>query len=272
MLWIATLCIACKWGPEKSWIQGLITRPAFSEFRVINFPMENPQLVHQPQRAHDEEQRSGDKTFKCKVENCDKIFGFKQALEIHQRSAGHGKNKLTCQHVNCTASFSAPSSMLRHIRTVHLKEKPFSCLEQGCGKKFRDNAELKRHTMLVHLSEKPFSCLEPGCGRKFSYKTVLQCHLRRAHGAPKLACKCDNCTAVFNHPCNLSRHVRSVHLNLKNKSFTCLDLENHLRSAGHGKDEVKQEAEVTNEPGEALWWSLAIDGKWSCWGEVEGCV
>ena len=226
--------------------------------------MENPQLVHQPQRAHDEEQRSGDKTFKCKVENCDKIFGFKQALEIHQRSAGHGKNKLTCQHVNCTASFSAPSSMLRHIRTVHLKEKPFSCLEQGCGKKFRDNAELKRHTMLVHLSEKPFSCLEPGCGRKFSYKTVLQCHLRRAHGAPKLACKCDNCTAVFNHPCNLSRHVRSVHLNLKNKSFTCLDLENHLRSAGHGKDEVKQEAEVTNEPGEALWWSLAIDGKWSC--------
>ena len=147
----------------------------------------------QPRTQTDDEQeerRTQEKTFKCMFKSCDKIFGFKRALEIHQRSVGHGKNKLECQYDNCAASFADPRSLSRHIR-------------------------------VVHLDEKPISCLEPGCGQKFTFKHVLQRHLCNAHGAPKLACKHDSCPASFVDQSSLSQHIRSVHL--KDKPFSCLE-------------------------------------------------
>ena len=60
------------------------------------------------------------KTYKC---NCERIFGSKSELEIHQRSAGHGKEKLVCHFANCTAAFASTSKLSRHKKTVHLKEK-----------------------------------------------------------------------------------------------------------------------------------------------------
>ena len=116
-------------------------------------------------------------TFKC---NCGKIFGSKQHLESHQRSAGHGKEKLACNYAKCTAAFSSSCNLSRHIRSVHLEDEPFICLEQSCGKKYTE-------------------------------KRNLENHLRSAHGAPKLVCKQSNCAQTFAYDSKLCKHMKKSH-------------------------------------------------------------
>ena len=120
------------------------------------------------------------KTFKCEVNNCEKIFGSKQLLQVHQRSEGHGKEKLVCQYDKCTAAFASLFILSSHTKTVHFKERAFGCLEQGCGK-------------------------------KFTIKQGLEYHLRAAHGAPKLVCKKDKCTATFVYERDFYKHTKNTH-------------------------------------------------------------
>merc|ERR1719222_1833623 len=120
------------------------------------------------------------KTFKCKAGNCGKIYGTKQRLEVHQRSAGHGMKKLRCSHAKGASVFASFASLSTHMRAVHQSEKPFNCLEEECGKKFGSKLELENH-------------------------------LRSAHGAPKLVCKESNCAATFVFATQLYKHMKMLH-------------------------------------------------------------
>ena len=70
---------------------------------------------------------------------------------------------------------------------------------------------MSRHIKQVHLEEKPLACLEQHCGKKFRTKEELSDHLRHSHGAPKLACKHDKCTATFKFRTSYYKHMKSPH-------------------------------------------------------------
>ena len=213
-----------------------------------------PQTLRKAEKTDDqrEEQRTQEKTLKCMFNTCDRVFGRKQALEIHQCSVGHGKEKLECQYANCTASFADPRSLSRHVRSVHLKQKPISCLEPGCGKKFKskpnlqvhhcnahgasklackhdncpasfvDQSSLFQHIQSVHLKEKPFSCQEQGCVKKFGDKRDLKKHTRFVHLKEKsFSCQEQGCRKRFGTRTMLKIHTNSVHL--KEKPFSCME-------------------------------------------------
>jgi len=69
------------------------------------------------------------------------------------RPSGSVQRTFKCHLDSCGKIFNDRASLKKHM-TVH-GDKLYPCTHPGCDKRFLDNAKLKRH-MLVHTGEKPY--------------------------------------------------------------------------------------------------------------------
>ena len=99
-------------------------------------PMTGMDLQEQPPMSHC---KSG---YKCL--QCDKIFPYQSALELHIR-VHTGEKPFQCK--TCFKRFSQKINMLKHER-LHTGMKPFSC--PICGKSFNDQSNMKTHVRRFH--------------------------------------------------------------------------------------------------------------------------
>eukprot|EP00828_Plagiopyla_frontata_P002361 TRINITY_DN10326_c0_g1_i2.p1 TRINITY_DN10326_c0_g1~~TRINITY_DN10326_c0_g1_i2.p1 ORF type:complete len:224 (-),score=19.05 TRINITY_DN10326_c0_g1_i2:49-720(-) len=108
------------------------------------------------------------KIFKCKNEQCGKIFHDITSLKKHMLT--HGERQFICQI--CNKKFLDNSKLRRH-QLVHTGEKPFKC--EICGKLFSLDFNLRTH-LRTHTGEKPYVCKYPGCTKRFTQSSNLVAH------------------------------------------------------------------------------------------------
>jgi len=145
-----------------------------------------------------------EKTHRCPVESCHKMFKTVGEVKQHQKTHSNAKDFIctTCgssyaskqqlqNHCNllhavspdgyfhcgeCEAIFKTPLELRTHDRrTHHVPEKKFRC--DVCGKAFSVLCNLQRHLMM-HSDERPFSCPDSDCGARFRTKYHYQKHYR----------------------------------------------------------------------------------------------
>ncbi|XP_073453543.1 uncharacterized protein [Aquarana catesbeiana] len=189
--------------------------------------------------------------FSCS--QCDKCFGKKSHLALHQRThkpegpflysevencpadrsplfphEGHPTTGWPYSCSECGKSLKTKCELRVHQRT-HTGEEIFSCTE--CDKSFTAKSQLKKHQK-YHTREKPFSC--PQCKKSFMEKSQFVAH-QRSHSGEK-PFSCNECGKPFATKSHLVKHQK-VHTGLKpfpcsecSLSFTTIsDLVKHQR-------------------------------------------
>ncbi|GFO43168.1 Zinc finger protein 26 [Plakobranchus ocellatus] len=164
--------------------------------------------------------------FKCKT--CEKSFGSKIQLEIHE-----GNHKPHVCNI-CNKAIADKRFFKLHKAAHRNGEKPFKCNQ--CGKSFMSKIYLREH-QAIHSGEgeKPHMCVVCGkgymskvamqrhiqrhtelkdvqctvCDRKFYNKHELQDHMR-SHNSQR-SHLCELCRSSFKKPSTLKRHLATVH-------------------------------------------------------------
>ena len=110
---------------------------------------------------------------------CNKTFGTKQRLLIHERI--HKNNKLEiCKF--CKKGFVDPTTLRNHIFNIHENKpilNPFIC--RFCHKQFQKKAKLKLH-LNVHLKKEErnsFGC--KFCDKQFTTNSNCNRHIKNYH-------------------------------------------------------------------------------------------
>lgn len=117
-----------------------------------------------------EEEKSPPKEYKCKIEDCGKVFHDAAALKKH--AATHGERQFMCTYEGCGKRFLDNSKLRRH-QLVHTGERPYEC--QYCNKRFSLDFNLRTH-LRTHTGEKPYQCSYPGCLKRFTQSSNLAAH------------------------------------------------------------------------------------------------
>ncbi|XP_066246558.1 zinc finger protein pita-like isoform X1 [Euwallacea similis] len=200
--------------------------------------------------------------FSC--EFCDKTFPLQQLLDLHINSHQREKN-FACSE--CNNKFFSKYDLANHLK-VHSNEKPYEC--SVCEKRFSRESVLRRHETIHtdaarflcwqcdksfvtkadlhdhikrHLKSRPFPCTL--CTKNFVFKQGLERHMTSEHEGEK-AHKCNYCSASFNTPIRLTRHV-TTHAGLR--PYPCkvcgrtFLLSHHLTR--HMRSHYKQESAET---------------------------
>ncbi|KAL4503051.1 hypothetical protein ABPG72_014280 [Tetrahymena utriculariae] len=121
-------------------------------------------------KSKEKTQAAVQKEYKCKQEDCGKIFLDSSALKKHMLT--HGAKMYVCQVEGCGKRFVDNSKLRRH-QLVHTGERPFRC--EICGKSFSLDFNLKTH-LRTHTGEKPYVCKFPGCDKRFTQSSNLSAH------------------------------------------------------------------------------------------------
>ena len=64
------------------------------------------------------------------------------------------------------------------------------------------------------ISNKKFKCEFFECNKSFAYSRNLRLHVQKIH--EKISFKCDHCSRIFTENASLKKHIKVVHLNMKN--------------------------------------------------------
>jgi len=128
----------------------------------------------------------------------------KRSLKLHMKRAHNNTSKFSCDKCNYTCSNS--SNMKRHIQLVHLK-KTERCPK--CNVEVRQGY-VKRHIQEIHMNINTISC--PVCMYSTNKRPNLQKHIKAVHLNVKE--KCEQCGKQVNLG-GLATHVKTVHLKIK---------------------------------------------------------
>ena len=82
------------------------------------------------------------------------------------------------------------------------------CLDQKVQK-----AETKPEGKAPNPNNK-FICEYRECDKSFAYSRNLRLHVQKIH--EKISFKCDHCSRIFTENASLKKHIKVVHLNMKN--------------------------------------------------------
>lgn len=154
--------------------------------------------------------QTGEKPFKCSVENCDKAFISKGKLNSHLNQH-YGIKPYSCTYPGCEKKYNGLSRLTIHLRT-HTGVKPFTC--PNCGKSFNEKGNMKTH-IRIHTGEKPYVCTFPGCGKRFKAKGHLTDHTK-IHSKLK-PFECSVCHSRFSRSSTLKIHTQLHCEKKKNK-------------------------------------------------------
>ena len=129
--------------------------------------------------------KSKKEAFECRL--CNKMFGYKNNLTAHQRSA-HGLEskkvlEYSCKH--CKEVIKGKLRLSKHIITAHPDVSGELC--DLCGKSFQTEVKLLRHVLVHKSRERNLHC--SFCPKKFFRKDILQVH-EKVHTNPIICKKC----------------------------------------------------------------------------------
>ena len=155
------------------------------------------------------------KIYKCN--HCEETFDTKRKLNNHRNNVHHTKNpknkKFVCD--TCGHSTHIKECFRRHLETHN--EKSIIC--DQCAQTFKSQHNLKLHKLNKH-SEKLFKCNFPGCEDKtFARPTDVSGHIKRCHREKEYNFKCDHCPKRFISSQQRLKHVKAIHLGIK--EFKC---------------------------------------------------
>ncbi|XP_034484179.1 zinc finger protein 431-like [Drosophila innubila] len=200
--------------------------------------------------------------FQCSVEKCKKGFTTSTGLNHHMEHTHPELCELhPCTVEGCSESFAQTRMLTQHLRKVHNIAKPIIHPCPECDKVFRCPMALKKH-MYDHTGEElPFGCNI--CQKRYRVPTELRDHLLRHAGIRNFVCplcgvgrttkqeldkhmlthtkekkfKCDRCDQTFKDKPSVSRHIKVVHLQIRN--FVCQYCQKSFASAYHCKTHEK---------------------------------
>ena len=129
--------------------------------------------------------KSKKEAFECRL--CSKMFGYKNNLTAHQRSA-HGLEskkvlEYTCKH--CKEVIKGKLRLSKHIITAHPDVSGELC--DLCGKSFQTEVKLLRHVLVHKSRERNLHC--SFCPKKFFRRDILMVH-EKVHTNPIICKKC----------------------------------------------------------------------------------
>ncbi|CAG2179554.1 unnamed protein product [Oppiella nova] len=166
-------------------------------------------------------------------------------LNVH-KNAIHSNVRYVCDWSECRKQFTRKQYLLQHKSSVHLNERQYyKCNEENCGKQFTRKTYLNIYLNIMNkivakifklngdsFNTKKFILMKnhmfvitmivaKGCNEYYSDNTALKQHIIGVHmkGKPVYQCSQPNCGQVFKKKCNLYRHNRCLHLQLK--PFKC---------------------------------------------------
>ncbi|XP_069089492.1 zinc finger protein 514-like isoform X1 [Pleurodeles waltl] len=121
------------------------------------------------------------------------------AAPVVPRAVTHEEKPYKCK--DCQKSFGKKSNLIIHQRT-HTGEKPYKCAQ--CDKGFSHKSNLNQH-QTTHTGERPFQCTF--CEKRFSHKVSRNLHQRTHTGERPY--KCSVCGKCFRRNSHLSQHIKT---------------------------------------------------------------
>ena len=152
----------------------------------------------------------------CPHPSCDKFFTRPSRLETHLLSHT-GERPFKCNVENCGKSYARQAHLVRHTTNAHSsqkknEEKSFKCMQ--CIATFSNKYSLKKHWSKCHgndkLNVKQFPCDQ--CQQSFSRRQSLKIHRARLHPdleKPKYGCEV--CGKLFLYPKQMATHMKRQH-------------------------------------------------------------
>lgn len=86
------------------------------------------------------------------------MFPTAHKLKVHERRHQAENKTHRCEMEGCGKVFSAHGTLTSHMK-IHNGDKPHLCPVVGCGKRFTKASKLKLH-LRSHTGERPFHCKE----------------------------------------------------------------------------------------------------------------
>ncbi|KAK3874958.1 hypothetical protein Pcinc_020147 [Petrolisthes cinctipes] len=146
---------------------------------------------------------------------CGRTFGSGYNMKNHlAREHGIGQIEVVVCEL-CGGKFSDRSSLRNHVRNIH-GERKHEC--ERCGKRFATPGLLNHHINEMHNNTYNYECNE--CGEQFHVSFKYRYHMRKKHHKSQFAC--DDCGRKFIMRSDLYRHVRGVHMGIRDpKRYPC---------------------------------------------------
>ena len=151
-------------------------------------------------------------SFTCAT--CKKVFSCQSSLSRHIKQVHDKIKNHKCPQ--CEWKFSTKSDVNRHVKQVHDNKKDHKCSRSGCNAEFTVKSDLTNHIKFKHNNIRNFKCEYPNCGEKFHDAGKLRRHEKIHTDEKNYHCEYDGCNMGFKLKENLDRHVKDVHLNIRN--------------------------------------------------------
>nr|XP_045611228.1 GDNF-inducible zinc finger protein 1-like isoform X1 [Procambarus clarkii] len=146
---------------------------------------------------------------------CGRTFGSSYNMKNHlAREHGIGQIEVVVCEL-CGGKFSDHSSLRNHMKNIH-GERKYSC--ETCGKMFATPGMRNHHINEMHNNTYNYECNL--CGEQFHVSFKYRYHMRKMHNTLQYAC--DDCGRTFIMRSDLFRHVRGVHMGIRDpKRYPC---------------------------------------------------
>lgn len=139
-------------------------------------------------------------------------------MRSHQRKL-HADNKMSFQCSDCPSFFESYQSFYNHKVKMHTSDKDrtkWVC--QYCNTSFSGSRTLRDHITILHATVKPqIPCPVKTCTKVFLTTKRLRAHIKVHDDDSKE--QCNVCGLLVTNRHNLEKHVKRVHLKLRN--FFC---------------------------------------------------
>lgn len=146
---------------------------------------------------------------------CGRTFGSSYNMKNHlAREHGIGQIEVVVCEL-CGGKFSDRSSLRNHMKNIH-GERKYEC--ETCGKMFATPGMRNHHINEMHNNTYNYECNL--CGEQFHVSFKYRYHMRKMHNTLQYAC--DDCGRTFIMRSDLYRHVRGVHMGIRDpKRYPC---------------------------------------------------
>ena len=131
------------------------------------------------------------------------------AIKIDRR-----RRRYACDLDTCKMKFPSLSLMFDHQKSEHTIDKPFVCTQPDCHYESLDPKDFHSHRM-THRLNRTFVCTVVGCDKQFYRKDRMWKHMNVVHREKRYLCS-EGCGKMFKTDANMSSHVESVHMAIKN--------------------------------------------------------